>query len=555
MSFDVSTLVGRRATDVSHRLSMGDLLRRVSRSMPDRIALVGDAGASETGGPVRITYEEAADLVDRAAEGFQRAGLRPGDICVLVCENSVEALLTKIAVARAGAVVAPLNPSLADDVVERLVNRLQPKAFVTETALLPRFTGDDSPVNGLLMPFVIDVGGSDGTAGEIAQHNTFAEFSAAHSGEVEEPAIAGDDIWQLLFTSGSTSDPKAAMVSHTNTYIEALSWTATLSRGLQSENDTVVGTGLPMVYHVGDAMAYASWFNSGTVVLARKPDPHGIAQLIGQEKITTLWGGLPQFLRNLLNAFDSTADYDMGSLRTVIFGWAPLDRSTFERYQEHADHEISFAAIIGQTELVVSHRFWLNEHKDLLSSDDVSPNYIGLPHAALGASVFDIEGDGGVVTEHGDMGEVRYQSPALMAGYYKDEAATAQAIKDGWFHSGDVFGIGANSQRIMLDRLKDVIKSGGENVSSLRVEAALETHEAVERAAVIGVQDQRWGEAVTAIVVLKDGAQSTEQSLIDYCKERLARFEVPKAVKFVETLPMSVGGKLQKFKLTEIAQR
>lgn len=521
---------------------MGDILWRVAQSSPEQTALITTADANEKKHLWRLSYGEAAQLVDRAANGYQQLGLQHGDVCVVVCDNSAEALLTKIALARAGVVVAPLNPTLDGDVMRRIVERVEPKAVILDKQHLGKFAETGFILRDFIVPYVIDVGGDENPT----DHESFTKFVEKYDPDYSDPQIAGDDIWQLLFTSGSTSDPKAAMVSHTNTYMSALSWQSTTTHDLRQDSDCVLASGLPLIYHVGDALAYSAWLNSGAVLLMRKPDPAQTARVIVEQKVTSLWGGLPQFLRLLLPHLQGYGHDAASSLKAIIFGWAPLDKSTFLAYQELNETEVGLVAIIGMTEVVVAHRFWLNNHPELLSDAEVSDNYVGKPHGALAAKLFDPLDE---ASEAPTYGEVRYRSPALMAGYYKNEDATQDSLGSGWFRSGDIFRVGNKDQRIMHDRLKDVIKTGGENVSSIRVEAVLESHPAVDRAAVIGVPDRRWGEAVTAVVILND--EVTADELIAYSKQRLAKFEVPKAVHFVEELPVSVGGKLQKFRLVQ----
>jgi acyl-CoA synthetase (AMP-forming)/AMP-acid ligase II len=177
-------------------------------------------------------------------------------------------------------------------------------------------------------------------------------------------------------------------------------------------------------------------------------------------------------------------------------------------------------------------------------------NYVGVPSPMLASDVVDEDGKS-LRGQPGVAGEAVYRSPIVTSGYYLDEAATRDAFRDGWFHSGDSCMLDENDLRIMVDRFKDIVKSGGENVSSIRVEAVLYGHPSVQRAAVIGLPHDRWGEAVTAVIVLKPAATATEAELIAHCKAQLAGFETPKGVVFTDALPETVGGKVLKFKLRE----
>jgi acyl-CoA synthetase (AMP-forming)/AMP-acid ligase II len=179
-------------------------------------------------------------------------------------------------------------------------------------------------------------------------------------------------------------------------------------------------------------------------------------------------------------------------------------------------------------------------------------NYVGLPSPLLASRIFDQEGR--PVDLPGEAGEAVYRSPAMTAGYYKDEAATREALRGGWFHSGDSCLFDDDGLRVMVDRYKDLVKSGGENVSTIRVESVLSMHPGVQRVAVVGVPDERWGEAVTAVVVpVVDGGVTAEE-LIAFGRERLAGFETPKEVIFVDALPETVGGKVMKYRIRQSLQ-
>jgi acyl-CoA synthetase (AMP-forming)/AMP-acid ligase II len=201
------------------------------------------------------------------------------------------------------------------------------------------------------------------------------------------------------------------------------------------------------------------------------------------------------------------------------------------------------------------YRFWLDEYPERVRSGAGAVNYVGVPNPLLAAKVIDAEG-ADLRTRPGIPGEAVFRSPALSAGYYRNEAATREAFADGWFHSGDSCTYEADGNQVMVDRYKDIVKSGGENVSSLRVEAVAVQHPDVAQVAVIGLPDERWGEMVTAVVVTRDGAEPDEAQVIRFCRERLAGYETPKRVVFVSEMPETVGGKILKYRLrADLASR
>ncbi len=539
MGIDVSSLRGRRVMDRRNRASIGDVFERQIWSRPDAVAIVAAADACEDPAHGQLTYGQADALANRIAHSLIDAGLQNGDVAVLVCDNSVEAIVTKVAMAKAGVVVAPLNPSLASEVIAEILTRIEAKAAIVDAEHLPRLA---STLAGTNVQVLAAIGVGDT---HVEGTPSIGEFTAGKPTTEPDVEIHGDDIWQLLFTSGSTAAPKAAMHSHHNTYYAALAWGPMLALRIPYERDAVFGSFLPVVFHTADAILVGTWLVGGTVVLGRRPDPKALARAISDEGVTTLWAGLPQFLAALVAAFEADPTTSAASLQTITYGWAPLEADIYDGIQRVVGHDVSVQSVIGMTEVVVSHRFWLDQHEDLYRRTTPHDNYVGLPNPLLAARIVDVEDNTQPIAQ-GLTGEVVYRSPAMMSGYYRDEESTATAMRGEWFHTGDLFGYGEDGQRMMVDRLKDVVKTGGENVSSIRVEAVLEKHPGVARAAVVGMPHPRWGEAVTAAIILAPGATPTTEELIAYCKAHLAAYEVPKAVVLVDELPTSVGGKLQK---------
>lgn len=540
MGMDVENLRGRRATDRRNRTSIGDIWERQTWSTPDALAIVAEDGALESEAHRRLTYAEADALANQVAHALADSGLRDGDVAVLVCGNSVEAMVTKVGMAKAGVVAAPLNPALAEDVVADVVDHIGAAAAVVDAEHLPVVKGI---LDARSVPVVATIVTSGQSTGDVPR---FTDYVAGRAMTEPETRIHGDDVWQLLFTSGTSAAPKGAMISHHNTHYTALAWAGTLALGLAHERDAVFCSFLPVVFHTADNLTFATWLAGGTVVIGRQPDPAALARAIREHGVTFLWAGMPQMVQALVDALRAEPSGDASTLASLTYGWAPLEESVYDGLQEVVGHPVRVQSIIGMTEVVVAHRFWLDEHEDLFRRTTPHDNYVGLPHPLLAARLVDEETGETVPREEGRTGEAVYRSPALTDGYYRRPEETEAAMDGGWFHTGDLFGYGEDGRRLMVDRLKDVVKTGGENVSSIRVEAVLRGHPAVADVAVVALPHPRWGEAVTAAVVPTAGTEPTEEELVAHCRERLARYEVPKAVVLVDALPTSVGGKLQK---------
>ncbi len=196
------------------------------------------------------------------------------------------------------------------------------------------------------------------------------------------------------------------------------------------------------------------------------------------------------------------------------------------------------------------HRFHIDQHLDMYLREAPASNHVGKPSPIMAATVWDEQGQD-LRGQQGVAGEAVYRSPAMFSGYYRDAKATEEALAGGWFHSGDSFAYHDDEVRLMVDRYKDIVKSGGENVSTIRVEAVLQQHPTVERAAVVGVADERWGEAVTACVIPRAGTTVDSEALIAFARERLAGFETPKRVVVMDEFPTTVGGKILKYKIRQ----
>lgn len=545
MAIDVTSLTHRRATDRWNRVAVGDMLERLTWSLPDKIGIVGWEGAFAHPEHEKLTYAQMDGIANQFANQLLARGLKPGDRVLMVCENSVEAYLTKLAVAKAGLVVSPLNPSFANDVFEHLLDLLAPSFIVVDADCWPRIAPAFASRN--LSPNVTITIGGEPAKGSA----TFAEF--IRNAPATEPVteIHGDDIFEILFTSGTTAFPKGAMLTHSNAYMSAYGYALTLTRGVPIENELVLCSFLPIIYHIGGQIfTLPVMLSGGTLVIGRRANAEKAAEAVTREKVTCLWAGSPTMVNAFTDMLVKNPDrFDGRSVKVAIYGWASVSPKNLQDLKSVTGNDLIVAEIFGQTEAIACHRFWPAQWKELFEANCPEANYVGLPSPLLASYVADKEMNS-LKDKRGVVGEAVYRSPSVMAGYYKDEKATQLAFRGGWFHSGDSCTYTDNDLRIMVDREKDIVKTGGENVSSLRVEAALAQHPAVARVAVIGLPHERWGEVVTAVVILRaEHANVAGDELIAHCRQRLAGYETPKQVLFVDSFPETVGGKILKYVL------
>lgn len=549
MDVDVTSLRGRRATARWNRTSVGDIFERITWSYPDKEAFVGCAGAFGTPAFERVTFREADAFANQIANSLLAAGLVAGDRVMLACENSVEAFLAMFGSAKAGLVVVPINPGLAPDVIASMIDNVQPRFAIVDAAVWDAIT----PVLDAAAVFaraVIPIGGP-----LPPSVPTFAEWIASAPTTEPDVEIHGDDIWALVHTSGTTAMPKASMVTHIATCFAGYDYALSYTRGLPVEQQIRMCSFLPVIHHVthNESMIPAL-IAGGTAIIGRRVDAQGLAEAITKERATAVWIGSPRFLEGLVDVASSDREkYDLTSLTAMMFAWNTISSDLHERLKQLCAPGFALWETLGQTESIVSSRFWLNQWPEKVKAGQ--SNYVGRPSPLQSATIVDAEGLS-LRGRPGEQGEVVYRSPALTTGYYRNPAATREAFRGGWFHSGDCCVYDEDELFVMVDRFKDIVKSGGENVSSLRVESVLVSHPDVVQAAVVGIPDDRWGEMVVAVLVARPGSDPDPDEVIRFARQRLAGFETPKRVQFVGTLPQTLTGKVLKHRVREdIASR
>lgn len=544
MTLDVENFRNRRNDDRWNRVSVGDVIERMTWIEPDKTALVCTPDATVDPAYQRVTYRQANALVNRVANALLARDLPPATRIAMFCDNSTEAWLTKIGIAKAGLVAAPVNVMMAPDVMLETLEHVDANTSIVDQPQWDRLADALGPAG--IEPIMSIGGGENGIA------PGFDAFIAKADTSEPDVTIHGDDVWEVLFTSGTTARPKAVMISHTYTYMSAYSHVLTQTRGLRHEADIRHAVFTPMVFHIGDHLCiFGPLLAGGTAVMGRRPEGAVMAETCTRERVTCLFGGAPQFVESLIRAVEERPfAYDLSAITVMYYGWAPLSPGALAAFTRLCGEDVNVYEICGQTEAVACHRFPVDRHLDMYLREAPATNHVGKPSPIMASTVFDEDG-GDLRGRRGVAGEAVYRSPAMFSGYYRDRQATEEALAGGWFHSGDSFVFHDDEVRLMVDRYKDIVKSGGENVSTIRVEAVLQQHPDVERAAVVGLPDERWGEAVTACIVAIAGRSIDEPALIAYARERLAGFETPKRVVVMEEFPTTVGGKILKYRIRQ----
>ncbi|MGQ0625480.1 MAG: fatty acyl-CoA synthetase [Sporichthyaceae bacterium] len=485
------------------------VLTRSARTFARRTALVfGDR---------TWTYRELDAAVSRAAGALLARGLGRGDRVAAYGQNSDAYLIAFLACSRAGLVHVPINYALTGDELDYLIRQSGSVLILADPKLAPNLGKlSDAPEHLLLRD-------GDGCLLEQCSNGAVPDI------KVE---VADTELAQLLYTSGTTSRPKGAMLTHrAYTYHYA-----SVIAALDFRGDDVMIQAMPLYHtaqmHVFMLPALAVGARSH---LLETPDIARVLELVETEAITSLF--LAPTVWVPLSQHPDFQARDLSSLRKAYYGASVMPGPVLTRLAQ-ALPGLGFYNCFGQTEIgPLATVLRPEEHAE-------RPESCGRAVLFVELRVID---SGGNDVEPGGTGEVVYRSPQLCLGYWDKPEETAEAFEGGWFHSGDLVRIDAGGYITVVDRIKDVINTGGVLVASREVEDCLYTHPAVAEVAVIGTPDEKWIEAITAVLVLKPGAAPvSEAELIAYVKERLAKYKVPKSVHLVDELPRNASGKLLK---------
>lgn len=541
---DVTSLYNRRADHRWDRVAVGDMLERMTWSCPDKEALISWEGAYADEENRRLTYRQLDEKANRFANALLERKLERGDRVLMFASNSAEYYIAQIGAAKAGVVMVPVNVMIAPDVIGHIIRQTKPKFSLVDDLLFPR-AEKAFKENGL------EVGVTIPMAGEIIPGSqSFNHFIGGSSVKEPEVTIHGDDIVEILYTSGTTSLPKGVLISHIYLYFSALSHAMTMSRGagVSTEWDYRIGIYYPIFHIAAQGNVLSAHVIGGTAVMTRSPDPELIVETMTKEKLTSIYGGPVDYARIVEIYEKNPGRYATQYLRTCPYGWGSLPPQTDQKMRRIFREDLIILSYDGQTECVYDTRGWHHKFYEVYKKASPASNYLGVSHPFYATRIVDEDMK---TCPPRLTGEKVMRSPVMMAGYYLDEEATQKALKGGWLHSGDAAQYDENNYMILVDRFKDVIKSGGENVSSMRVENTIAIHSKVENVAVFGVPHKRWGEGVVAAVIKKPGEDIDEKELIDFCRSKLAGFETPKRVVFVDQLPISIGTKIKKYELRE----
>jgi len=505
-----------------------DFARRARRLYADRQAVVD--------GEHRFTYREFFEHCDRWSSALQKLGVQPGDRVATIAPNTHAHLEAFYALPQIGAVIVPINFRLTAADFAYILKHSGACAVCVHADYLDAVDAIRDQVPGV-KHFIAFTGKK---AGWIDYETTLAaavpDFTPAEVVETEMIA--------LNYTSGTTANPKGVMVTHRNTAFNIMGH---LMHTRLTAADRYLWV-LPMFHANGWCFVWTITAVGGRHVCIPKADPHVIFETIIREGITLLCAA-PTVLISIANAPEELRKQAPRGVRVFTAG-APPAAATIERVE-------------GEFGWEIIHVYGLTEVSPIVTISEVRPEHAPLDPAAravikarqgveylANAEVRVVDDEGREVPRDGaTMGEIIMRGNAVMKGYYNDPAATAKAIRDGWFHSGDAAVVHPDGYIEIRDRWKDIIISGGENISSIEVEGVLLRHPAVQEVAVVGLPHEKWGETPQAFIVLKPGTETTPEALRLFCREHLAHFKVPHGFAFIAELPKTATGKIQKYVL------
>jgi fatty-acyl-CoA synthase len=485
----------------------------------------------------RWTYQEFCTRINQLSHCLKGFGIKKGDKVAILHPNCHAFLEAYYAIPQIGAISVPLNYRLSPREIAFILKDSESRILIADSM----FKNQVDPIRGEIRGIerILWTGGPQELNNPIDLNYEKvleqAEFSA-----LPDPPINGEDIAQIYYTSGTTGRPKGVMLSHKNVATHALGTIAEIHL-----KDCDVWIHVAPLFHLADAWAtWAVTWVGGTHVLVREFDAKVVLESIQREKVT-LTNLIPTMLNLMVNHPD-VGKFDYSSLRVLLSGGAPIAPEVVRKIVE--TFKCDYIQTYGMTEtspyLTLS---ILKEHLKKLSNEDqlrfkskTGREFIGVDLRVVNEQGKEIKKD------EKEVGEIIVKGDIVTKGYWKLPEETKKLIKEGWLYTGDMAVIDEEGYVTIVDRKKDMILTGGENVYSTEVENVLYMHPAILECAVVGVPDQKWGEAVKGIVVLKPGQKATGQEIIQFCKERMTHYKAPKSIDFIEALPRTGSGKIHK---------
>ncbi len=507
-----------------------EFARRARRLYSEREAVVD--------GDLRFTYAQFLERCDRWSSALQALGVEHGDRVAYIAPNTHSHLEAYYAVPQIGAVLVPINYRLLPDDFAYIINHCGAKIVCAHVDYIEAIEGIRDKLASVEVFVALE-----GSGDNWIDYETTLE---SHSPDFTEVDIAETDLITINYTSGTTARPKGVMITHRNAYVNIM---GTLAHHHLTPGDRYLWT-LPMFHANGWTFTWINTARGMAHVCLRKVEPALIFKLIKDEDIT-MFCAAPTVLISIANAPEDVRAGAPRGVRLFTAG-APPAASTIEVIERELGWELTHVYGLTETAPLITFCEPRPEHQNLPLEERAKIKSSQGVELVSSGELRVVDEDGNEVPHDGEsLGEITVRGNVVMKGYYDDPDATTAAISNGWFHSGDAAVVHPDGFVEIRDRFKDVIISGGENISSVEVEGCLLRHPAVQEVAVVGMQHEKWGEAPHAFVVLREGAETTEEELKLHVRSNLAHFKTPQWMSFVEDLPKTATGKVQKFILRD----
>jgi long-chain acyl-CoA synthetase len=504
-------------------LNLAMLLELSARRNPGKVALILD--------DIKLRYAELNGAANKIANGLVNLGVRPGDKVALMLPNTPHFVMCYYAILKAGATVVPLNVLFKRHEVEYHLDDSDSVALIVWEGFLGEAAEGVQRAKNCRNLIVAQMPGSTTQLAEGAL--PLGALLADTSPVFDTVQMMPDDTAVILYTSGTTGRPKGAELTHFNMFFNAM---VCVEKLLPLKQDEVGLAVLPLFHSFGQTcIMNALLYGGGTVTLLPRFDPQKALEIMARDRVT-LFSGVPTMYFHLLN-FPDADKYDLSALRTCSSGGSAMPVEVMRAFNKKYNVTILEGYGLSETSPVASFNHLDREPK---------PGSIGTPIWGVEMRCVDAEGR---EVPTGELGEIAIRGHNVMKGYYKRPDANAEAIKGGWFYTGDVAYKDEDGYFFIKDRVKDMLIRGGFNIYPREIEEVLYGHPAIAEAAVIGVHDAALGEEVKAVVAFKPGQLATEQEIIEYCKSRLAAYKYPRTVEIRDTLPKTATGKILKREL------
>lgn len=502
-----------------NRVAVGDTLRRRARSAGDAIAL---ADYSVTP-PRTLSFRELDQRSNQVARVLREHGAAKGDRIALLSPNCNDVPATMYACLKAGLVYVPLNVSMGDEDLAYVVGHASPICAIVHPDHIDRWRVIEQQLSRAPQKLVL----GNNRSTDAPALDPLIEASSID--EILDVVIEDRDPAQILYTSGTTSRPKGSL----HTHLSMTLWSLSMALAFEMAQGDSELCPLPF-FHIGGESHMLMCHQVGGTFFYAPFDAELYASILEKERVAGVFL-LPMMWKQMLD-LPAIERRDFESLKWALYAMAPMSDQILQRLRQVFGAKFRQAS--GQTETSIMTIFEADSEVQFPGG-----NYWGRPIATAEQAVL---GDDGQKLPHGEVGEICWRGPTIQTEYYKDDGSSADAIRHDWHHSGDLGLIDENGELLFVDRRKDMVKSGGENVSSIRVEQVICGVRDVTAVAVIGLPHPKWEEAVSAFVTVNAGASTTAHEIMDVCRSKLSKYEVPKHIEIVSALPMTSSGKVLK---------